>query len=46
MIVGVEEALMLGGILDFGRGKPGFLLWVEEVVQGVFVDLFVDGRIF
>ena len=39
MVMGMEEALMLGGVLDFGRGEPGFLLGVEEVVEGVFVDL-------
>ena len=41
MIMGVEEALMLGGVLDFGRGEWGFLLWVEEVVEGVSVDLWI-----
>ena len=39
--MGVEEALMLGGVLDFGRGEPGFLGWVEEVVERVLVDLWI-----
>ena len=41
MVMGVKKALMLGGVLDFGRGESGFLLWVEEVVEGVFVNLWI-----